>query len=89
MLLSQMSKDEKASVDHNTRMSATMPGRKVFFLYPPTAIHDELIHALFKQGYEAYSLTDHQQALELIKKFNDSILTGSTRLEPGAKLGAP
>jgi hypothetical protein len=49
-------------------------GKKVFFLYPPSVIKDELIVRLIEQEYEVYLLKDHAPALGLLKKYPDSIV---------------
>jgi hypothetical protein len=49
-------------------------GRKVFFLYPPSVIQEELIHEIVKNGYEVYTLRDHNKTLELLKEYSNSIL---------------
>ena len=49
-------------------------GKKVFFLYPPSVIKDELVTRLIEQEFEVYMLKDHGAALKLIKKYPDSIV---------------
>jgi len=56
-----------------TEEKANVSGRKVFFLYPPSVIQDELIYEFIKHGYEIYLLRDHSKTLLLLKQFKDSI----------------
>ena len=49
-------------------------GRKVFFLYPPSVIHDEMLDILIMSGYEAYILRDHKKAQRLLENFPGSIM---------------
>lgn len=49
-------------------------GKKVFFLYPPSVIRDELVSRLIEQEFEVYMLKDHATALKLINKYPDSIV---------------
>jgi hypothetical protein len=49
-------------------------GKKVFFLYPHSVMHNELIMELLKSEYEVYILKDHKKALKIFEKYNDAIL---------------
>jgi hypothetical protein len=49
-------------------------GKKVFFLYPPGVIQDEMLDMLIMNGFESYVLKDHERALRIIQKFPSSIL---------------
>ncbi|GMO42567.1 MAG: hypothetical protein Pg6C_04090 [Treponemataceae bacterium] len=49
-------------------------GKKVFFLYPPAAIQDEMFDALVMNGFETYALKDHERAFRILQKFPESIL---------------
>jgi hypothetical protein len=49
-------------------------GKKVFFLYPPSVIQDDLLSTLIMAGYETYTLRDHKRAYQLLARFDDSIL---------------
>ncbi|GHV12539.1 hypothetical protein FACS189491_05720 [Spirochaetia bacterium] len=49
-------------------------GKKVFFLYPPSVIQDDLLSTLIMVGYETYTLRDHKRAYQLLARFNDSIM---------------
>jgi hypothetical protein len=49
-------------------------GKKVFFLYPPSVIQDEMLDMLIMNGFEAYILKDHERALRILQRFPDSIL---------------
>lgn len=49
-------------------------GKRVFFLYPHSVMHEELIMEIIKNEYEAYVLKDHNKTLKLLEKYNDSII---------------
>lgn len=49
-------------------------GKKVFFLYPPSVLRDELIIQLVEQEFEVYMLGDHVLATRILHLFPDSIL---------------
>jgi hypothetical protein len=49
-------------------------GKKIFFLYPPPMVRDEMLDILIMNGFEVYVLKDHQRALRVIQKFPESIL---------------
>jgi hypothetical protein len=49
-------------------------GKKVFILYPPSVVQEEMIHLLIASEYEVALLKDKQHALRVISKFPDSIL---------------
>lgn len=49
-------------------------GKKVFFLYPPSVIRDELIGRLLDQEYEVYMLKDIKMIEALLPRHNDSLV---------------
>ncbi len=49
-------------------------GKKVFFLYPPSVVRDEMISRLMAQEYEVYMIRDHEKGLRLLTKYPDSIV---------------
>ncbi len=49
-------------------------GKKVFFLYPPSVVRDDLITQLLENEFEIYMLKDHEAARRLLRKFPDSII---------------
>jgi hypothetical protein len=49
-------------------------GKKVFFLYPPPVIQDEMLDMLVMNGFETYVLKDHERALRILQKFSESVL---------------
>lgn len=49
-------------------------GKKVFFLYPPSVVKDELIRRLLEQEYEVYMLKDIEMTERLLLKYPDSIV---------------
>lgn len=49
-------------------------GRKVFFLYPPSVVKDELVARLLEQEYEVYMLKNVAMADRLIALYPDSIV---------------
>ena len=54
-------------------MAETDLGRKVFFLYPPSVIRDDLISRLMEHEYEVYMLKDIAVADKVIRLYPDSI----------------
>lgn len=55
-------------------MNTDVAGRKVFFLYPPSVVQDELIWEVVRNEYEVYILKDHRRATALLARYPDSIL---------------
>lgn len=53
---------------------AEIYGKKVFILYPPSVIQEEMIHLLIAAEYEVALLKDKQHAVRVVSKFPDSIL---------------
>ena len=53
---------------------ADAPGKKIFFLYPPSVVRDEMLDVLIMAGYEAYTLVDEKKAVMLLTKFPYSIM---------------
>jgi hypothetical protein len=49
-------------------------GKKIFFLYPHSVIHDEMLDILIMNGYESYAIRDHKRALRLLEHFPGSIM---------------
>ncbi|MDR1058105.1 MAG: PilZ domain-containing protein [Treponema sp.] len=49
-------------------------GKKTFFLYPHSVIHQEMMDVLIMAGYETYTLIDHARARKLLVKFPGSIM---------------
>lgn len=49
-------------------------GRKVFFLYPPSVVRDELVSRLLEQEYEVYTLKDLGMMDRLLAIYPDSIV---------------
>jgi L-rhamnose mutarotase len=49
-------------------------GKKIFFLYPHSVIHDEMLDILIMNGYESYSVRDHAKARRLLEYFPGSIM---------------
>lgn len=47
---------------------------KVFFLYPPSIIKDNLINDIIAHEYAAFLLYDHEKAKKLLASYNNSIL---------------
>ncbi|GHV06461.1 hypothetical protein FACS189485_15020 [Spirochaetia bacterium] len=58
----------------NASVALHVAGRKVFFLYPPSVIQDDVLSTLIRAGYEAYTLRDHTRAYQLLARFDGSIL---------------
>ncbi len=55
-------------------MEESSAGKKVFFLYPPSVIRDNLISHLIEQEYEVYMLNDHILANRILHLFPTSII---------------
>ena len=55
-------------------MDEAAAGKKVFFLYPPSVIRDELITQLIEQEFEVYILNDHALAIRVLRLFPTSIV---------------
>jgi hypothetical protein len=49
-------------------------GKKVFFLYPPSVVTEELVWEVVKNEYEVYLLKDHKGLKQLLPKYNDAIV---------------
>jgi len=49
-------------------------GKKVFFLYPPSVVRDDLITRLLEQEFEVYMLKDITTASILLRRYPDSIV---------------
>lgn len=49
-------------------------GKKIFFLYPPTIVRNEVVSALIAQEFEAYTVKDHVALGRVLKRFPDSIV---------------
>jgi hypothetical protein len=49
-------------------------GKKVFILYPHSVIHEEMLDILIMNGFETYTLRDHQRAVKILELFPDSIM---------------
>jgi hypothetical protein len=49
-------------------------GKKIFFLYPPSVIQDDLLSTLIMAGYETYTLRDHKRAYQLLARFDNSVM---------------
>ncbi|GAB1484275.1 hypothetical protein MASR2M78_30930 [Treponema sp.] len=54
--------------------SASLLGKKVFFLYPPSVIREDVVDRLLEQEFEVYMIRDHQSARRLLKTHPDSIV---------------
>jgi hypothetical protein len=49
-------------------------GKKVFFLYAPGVIQDDVVNRLLEDEYEVYLLRDHDSARRLLKNYPNSII---------------
>jgi hypothetical protein len=49
-------------------------GKKVFFLYPQSVIQDSLLDTLIMNGFEAYTIHNHERARLLLTHFPRSIM---------------
>lgn len=57
-----------------TTIDADLKGKKVFFLYPPSVIQEQMVSEIIKNEYEVYLINDHTKALRLLQKYPSSIL---------------
>lgn len=55
-------------------MDDGMSGKKVFFLYPPSVIRDNLISHLIEQEYEVYIINDHVLASRVLALYPTSLI---------------
>jgi L-rhamnose mutarotase len=51
-----------------------LSGKKIFFLYPHSVIHDEMLDILIMNGYESYAIRDHKKARRILEYFPGSIM---------------
>lgn len=49
-------------------------GKKVFFLYPPSVVSEELVWEIVRNEYEVYMLKDHARLRKLLPRYNDAIV---------------
>ena len=49
-------------------------GKKVFFLYPPSVVKEDVVNRLLEEEFEVYMLRDHAAAKKLLKAYPDSIV---------------
>jgi hypothetical protein len=49
-------------------------GRKVFFLYPPSVVKDEMVDDLVRNEYEVYLLQDHRTAVKLFREYQNAVV---------------
>ncbi|MDR0706617.1 MAG: PilZ domain-containing protein [Treponema sp.] len=49
-------------------------GKKIFFLYPPTIVENEVMSALIMQEFESYTVKDHVALRRVLKRFPNSIV---------------
>lgn len=49
-------------------------GKKVFFLFPPSVIREDVVARLLEQEFEVYMIKDAVSARRLLRKFPDSIV---------------
>lgn len=52
----------------------SLVGKKVFFLHPHSVIKDELLARVIAAEYEVYTLKDRERALNILKRFPESIM---------------
>lgn len=55
-------------------MDEAVTGKKVFFLYPPSVIRDDLITRLIEQEFEVYILNDHVLANRILRLYPTSLI---------------
>jgi hypothetical protein len=54
--------------------NTAVTGKKIFFLYPPTIVRNEVVSALIMQEFETYTVHDHIALGRVLKRFPDSIV---------------
>jgi hypothetical protein len=60
-------------MDTNNEESTSL-GKKVFFLYPPSVVRDEVVARLMEQEFEIYMLRDHVGARRILRLYPNSLL---------------
>jgi hypothetical protein len=54
--------------------TADLAGKKIFFLYPQSVIHDEMFDILIRAGFESYAVRNHDRARSLLAHFPGAIM---------------
>lgn len=55
-------------------MVSSVPGKKVFFIYPHSVIQKELIQELVNREYEVYLINDHRKIESICENYNSPII---------------
>jgi hypothetical protein len=58
----------------DTNGEPSLLGKKVFFLYPPSVVRDEVVARLLEQEFEIYMLRDHVGMRRLLALYPDSLV---------------
>jgi hypothetical protein len=59
---------------YSFHMNDSLTGKKVFFLYPPSVIRDEVYNHLLEQEFEVYLIRSHEAAAKLLRLNPNSIM---------------
>ncbi len=54
--------------------SESILGKKVFFLYPPSVIREEVVNRLLEEEFEIYLIKDHAGLRRILKRYPDSLV---------------
>jgi hypothetical protein len=54
--------------------SVEILGKKVFFLYPPALVLNDVVEELIQEEYEVYVIRDHEKMKKILAKYPDSIV---------------
>lgn len=49
-------------------------GKKVFFLYPPSVIREDVVNRLLEEEFEIYLIKDHAKLRQSLKRYPDSLV---------------
>jgi len=63
-----------SSTSEGEASAQSLIGKKVFFLHPHSVIKDELLARVIAAEYEVYTLKDRERALNILRRFPESIL---------------
>jgi hypothetical protein len=58
----------------NERGPADILGKRIFFLYPPATVQNQVMGELVQQEYEIYTVKDHVKLRAALKKYPDSVV---------------
>ena len=56
------------------KISNSIEGKKVFFLYPTVSVTNQIISELVQHEYETYIAKNHSRLVRALKKYNDAVV---------------